>query len=260
MKITDLKREGFKIVCQTAEEFESAADCYNRALNDDAMQRARCLVRIGDGEAVTVEAKASSEYVNKGGGFGRFSVDVTEWIAPYFKELKARTGCDPFAVDLTSTARRITHTHITEALHFDGATASANQVLHVYGYSNDREITPEVFEAYGLKRVKEYIGQEYGKSYTPPEFEEVRGGLYKRNHGNRQTTYTPEAINEKLWQFIFGEWLSSFATDGQKELIKRFARVHRSSELYPSLRDSHRSAIHLDNYHATISWEDFRAA
>jgi len=260
MKINNLQRDQFTIEVDNAKDLEDAIQCYGGKEWEDPTVKALAVLALRDQETVTVQASKPDQYFKIGGGFGRFTADVSTWFQPYFDALKERTGSGAFPLDLTPTARRITHTHITEQILCDGVSVMATQVLKVWGFSGDSEISPERFQKFGRQSLIEYIGNEFGKTNVPPEFEELENGLFRKRHGHRPITYTPNAYNGDVWQFLFGAWLEQFGTEGQKALIARFARVHNSKELFPSLRSSHREGLHLDNYHASATWEEFRNA
>jgi hypothetical protein len=256
MKILEHSKETARLLLETPEELVDGWRCHlNKSPEDDIKGFTEAVQNL----PVEITDTASKSAIEGGGGFGIFTIE-TDYLKPYWDLLKKRTGTDPFNVDLLFAVGGIKHTHTVLRFESDESGKGAADVFCVsWPLMGEKLNGEEGYRLRGEKNALRYINEAIGKTETEPEFIEVRGGLFKHNpkYGRGQSPVVPSLSNETLWQGLFGAWLEKFGTPEQKAIIARFARVYRSKELFPSLRE-YGDSFHIDNYNGSFKWSEFQ--
>jgi hypothetical protein len=258
MKLIEWNKQKARIALETPDELVRGWDVH---LGIEPAERPVEFSQAVQALPVEIEACAPKSATDGGGGFGVFKVE-TDYLRPYWELLKKRTGADPFTVDLLFAVGGIKHTHTVLSFTADETGIGRADVFGTsWPYIGEQLADENAYRIRGEKNSLKYLNESIGRTETEPQFIEVRGGLFKHNpkYGRGESPIVPALSNETLWQGLFSAWLNQFGTPEQKAVIARFARVHRSKEEFPSMRNPWEDAFHVDDYRDSFKWSDFQA-
>jgi len=199
-----------------------------------------------------------------GGGFVKFEIEDSDYIAPYLKRLKEVTGFDwPAELEYSiACMREIRHTHAySEAKIVAGRKLKVTAVDCAYPRVGQEFKTHAEAEAAARRNVTQYLHEALGTTQHEPEFIQDGRGKYDRNPNwgtGRPAKTSPGCTSEILWQELFGFWAENYATPEQKAILARQASFRGRKEKWPSLMDY--QGIYLDDYKTHISYADFAAS
>lgn len=183
-----------------------------------------------------------------------------EFTAPYKKWARDCFGYDGVFPDLEIPRQwgGLIHTNYQARLYIEC------EHICVDAFTSSEPWNGRDAQEYAESRVKDYLGEEFGKRYQEPEFLQKGNGQYYRNPNYlKRHRPTPVASNARLKRAFFAWFVDNHASDAQKAIVAGNREIAQGAK-YMSAFEFERHETHI--YYAktakdykSVSFAEFAA-